>query len=957
MTRTGHDPSSLTRTGHLSVRGSAGGEKCSYRPAAANPSTLTRTGHLSAGGGEYKCILFNSRSVKNKLNDLHHLLYCDNPDIVCITETWLNDSVPDHLITDNNLNYNVTRTDRSGNVSHGGGVAILHSTRFVTSSIDIPPQFRHVEICAVDIYLQPNTPIRLFTCYRPPSSSNRDHDALSYITDLCNCLDSLMPSSGSVILCGDMNFPAVNWSSPSCSMHSCSYTCSGIFINFVLKHGLTQLVDSPTHGSNIIDLVLTNDVNCILNTQVSAPFSTSDHNCVITNIILPNRSNNSYNHCCSVTDMFYDFNNADWNSIRSYLASVDFNVLFNSDLSVPDIFTAFYNIVYRCLNMYVPKRPSNSKNTTKIGKRKYPAKIRKLLNKKLAAWKVYRRTRKPQHLTAYKARAADCQSAINSYISERENKLIDSGNLGAFYRYSNGKLCSQSSIGALVTNDGRTITDPSEKAELLNENFRNNFTIDNNCIPINHSLINQHQPSCNLSNVIFTTSSVENAIKKLKNKVSSGPDKLPPTFLKHCCSELSAPLAHLFTLGYEFNYLPPIWLSALITPLFKKGKHTDPSNYRPIALTSTLSKLMEAIIKDQTLNYLLHNNFITKDQHGFIKRHSTVTNLLECTNDWLISLNCSKSTDVVYIDFSKAFDSIVFTKLLYKLQCYGISGNLLRWVTQFLHGRTQSVVVDNCNSTYCDVISGVPQGSVLGPLLFIIFINDISSICEEGVTMKLFADDAKIYTEIGVNDNSLQRSLDNLVRWCSDWQLTINISKCCVLSINSSSCNTCYSINGTTLKVTNNVLDLGINITASLDFKSHICNIVSKSLQRSSVFFRGFTSRSPILLKKAFITYIRPILEYNCILWSPTSVHMTDLLESVQRKFTKRIPSLNSMSYPERLAALNLESLELRRLKFDIINYFKILSLNSNPELSNRFLVHIPPPAARPFYPRPRLPW
>ena len=198
--------------------------------------------------------------------------------------------------------------------------------------------------------------------------------------------------------------------------------------------------------------------------------------------------------------------------------------------------------------------------------------------------------------------------------------------------------------------------------------------------------------------------------------MTSGPDNIPPVFLKQCCRELSAPLASLFMLSYEFNYLPPIWKSALITPLFKKGKHTDPANYRPIALTSSLSKLMETIIKDQTLTYLLSNNFITKEQHGFIKKRSTATNLLECTNDWVLSLNDSQSTDVAYIDFSKAFDSIVFSKLLHKLQWYGIGGNLLRWISEFLRGRTQSVVLDNCSSSSCDVISGVPHGSVLGPL-------------------------------------------------------------------------------------------------------------------------------------------------------------------------------------------------------------------------------------------------
>lgn len=189
-------------------------------------------------------------------------------------------------------------------------------------------------------------------------------------------------------------------------------------------------------------------------------------------------------------------------------------------------------------------------------------------------------------------------------------------------------------------------------------------------------------------------------------------------------------------------------------------------------------------------------------------------------------MNCSTSTDVVYIDFSKAFDSIVFSKLLHKLQWYGISGNLLRWISQFLHGRTQSVVLDGSVSSICNVTSGVPQGSVLGPLLFLIFINDICSICENDVSMKLFADDAKLYTEIRLNDNSLQRSLNRLSVWCSDWQPTINISKCCGLSLHkhtvSSSVEVNYCINGTSINKAEIIVDLGITITNSLDFKTHV---------------------------------------------------------------------------------------------------------------------------------------
>jgi hypothetical protein len=367
---------------------------------------------------------------------------------------------------------------------------------------------------------------------------------------------------------------------------------------------------------------------------------------------------------------------------------------------------------------------------------------------------------------------------------------------------------------------------------------------------------------------------------------------------------------------------------------------------------------MEYIIKEQLLSYLLNRNLISKQQHAFIIKHSTVTNLLECIHDWSIALNDGNSVDVIYIDFKRAFDSIVHSKLLYKLQCYGICGKLLSWIAAFLNGRSQSVVVENINSTYINVLSGVPQGSVLGPILFILFINDIDSVCQSCTKLKLFADDLKLYSVVKLNLSSntvsLQQSLDAVCSWANEWQFSINVNKTNVITLCnkpcSSSCRS-YVINNINLPYCNPIPDLGIMVDSSLSFKDHINNIVSKSMQRSGILFRGFISRDLSLMRKAFVTYIRPILEYNSNVWNPSHKQLIDSIEAVQRRFTKRIPSLTGLSYPERLASINLESLELRRLRTDLIMYFKILNNLTSLSWSHHFTFYYPRSSSRSTFP------
>jgi ribonuclease P/MRP protein subunit RPP40 len=282
------------------------------------------------------------------------------------------------------------------------------------------------------------------------------------------------------------------------------------------------------------------------------------------------------------------------------------------------------------------------------------------------------------------------------------------------------------------------------------------------------------------------------------------------------------------------------------------------------------------------------------------------------------------------VDFEKAFDKVSVPKLLHKLRGVGISGLLLQCIDSFLTSRTQSVRIDAVQSSPLAVISGVPQGSVLGPFLFLLFINDLPEALDDSFTSKLFADDLKAYDVFcGAEGNDkFQHSLNCLVDWSSKWQLNLSVSKCGSLLIAGKSTFKDESelvIKESKISALNYVKDLGVLIDSKLSFEEHIGSIISKSNQRTYLLFKAFTNRNVNLMVFAFKTYILPLLDYCSTIWCPFRLCDIDRIERLQRSFTKRLDGLRFLTYKERLVACNLTSLELRRLRIDLILCFKIV--------------------------------
>ena len=427
-------------------------------------------------------------------------------------------------------------------------------------------------------------------------------------------------------------------------------------------------------------------------------------------------------------------------------------------------------------------------------------------------------------------------------------------------------MTARDAIPPLIKANGVAYTQSdSEKAAVLSDYFCSVFMKDNNISP-NFVVSKVDNANLSLQNIYFSEYMVAQKIKKLKNNCSPGYDGFTATPLKKLNDVVAKPLSMLFNISMSTGMLPSVWKKSIITPIFKKGDKSSASNYRPISLTSVLCKLRESIIKENIVQYLSSNDLIYSKQYGFMPKKSTNAQLLRYFNDISAHMLKGCQVDSIYLDFSKAFDSIVHSKLLLKLEKYGITGRLFLWLSAFLADRIQSVRVGYSYSDWTPVLSGISQGSVLGSILFIIYINDLSAGCPDLESLYLFADDAKCFRVVAslCDCERFQKSLDSVAIWSNLWQLNLAGEKCQTISFayNHPLFTYNYSVNSIPLLRVDNVIDLGVRSTQDLSFSLHIKDICNKARRKASIILNCFKSKNKVTLFKAFSVFVRPILEY-----------------------------------------------------------------------------------------------
>ena len=418
-----------------------------------------------------------------------------------------------------------------------------------------------------------------------------------------------------------------------------------------------------------------------------------------------------------------------------------------------------------------------------------------------------------------------CNSAKWSHLKALADKLQVENNSKPFWNYMRSIRKGANDV-VFLKEGSAEIAGDQEIAQHMNAYFASVFTHEQRTLPEFNYVLDEK-----LCNVLCTPSEVEKHLKNLNIHKSPGPDKLLPRILKECALELSTSLCNLFNKSFQSGSLPSDWKIAHIIPVHKKGPKHKKENYRQISLTFIISKIAEKVVTSRVVSFWAEHQLLNPSQFGYLEGRSTVSQLLSCYNDWCLTRNSSKASDVIFLDLSKAFDSVPHEHLLLKLNRNGIDGQLHLWFRNFLTNRKQRVLIHGSYSDWSPVTSGVPQGSILGPVMFLIYVNDIPDIITS--TAKLFADDSKIYRQINNVEDSiaLQIDLTTLNLWADRWQMKFNPTKCEVMRIshNKDKRSTRYNISGTELRNVSNYKDLGVIMASDLKWSKHVEQIVHKA--------------------------------------------------------------------------------------------------------------------------------
>ena len=854
-----------------------------------------------------KFLYSNVRSLVSKIHDLNNYLSIYKPEVIALTETWLDDRIPTSFFCPQN--YVAYRKDRQN--KKGGGCVVLISKTLLSKPVSIlkPKIDDGVKIDAVAcrLPLACGTSMGVLCIYRPPGLSDSENSPLYDI--LNNFLDNNFKFN---IIIGDFNFPDIQWPGSSSSFHS------DTFLNFVHENFLLQHVMSSTRkaSQSILDLVLSTQGTNIHGLTVNEEFGTSDHS--IINFSVPLRPT-----LVKRKVKRRNLEKADWSLFRQSLAfsSPDIHQALLSE-DIDEVWACFLSILNAALDTVAPVHEISTRNFVSCSK------VRTALRHKRRRFKALSENNIPSNVIAYARAVEIVKRTTYEDVIKRENRLLYNANPRYFWSYVNRRMSSQTSIKSLKSNTSEA-QDPDDLSNIFNDYFVSVFT------PASDFTIqddNRNPPLLALSQIAITTEDVCRILGSLSSKSSVDNDNLSYKILKEGGVILAEFLAYLFSLSLRICRIPSAWKVAIVSPIHKGGPKNVVSNYRPISVTSCCCRVLERIVRNKINDFLFNRHFITDSQHGFVSGRSTDTMLLKFYDYVTDKVDNGMVVDSVFFDFSKAFDVIPHNILISRLESSGILGNVLLWIKDFLSNRQQMVRIGHVSSNLLPVTSGVIQGSVLGPTLFNIFINDIDTHVKYCTVLK-YADDLRIFLsstksdiELGDLQRKVQQDINSITKWACVSGMKFNINKCFYTTFGRSLYGRTYFINENIIPYSLHFRDLGVMVSSPLSFNNHIDSIVSKAFVRLGLIYKVFENKSAKSIPHLFKAFVRPILEYSSIIWNPYTVCNINKIERVQRRMCRMIPVIRHLPYRDQLKSLHLYSLKTRRLRYQLTMIFSFIN-------------------------------
>lgn len=849
------------------------------------------------------CLYANVQSLLNKKSEIELAVAQTYYDLLFFTEVW----IPEEAVsTDYYLEGYQTPVICA---KARGGTCIYIKTGLSYSEVHPPNPVNESSWITV---MTGNNRKRLYACiYRSPNSNSENN---------YNLLENLAWANRSfneVVVVGDFNFPEINWNNSTCGD-----MLGSEFLDAVVELGWEQIVNEHTRfrdgqRPSMLDLLFVNDGNLVRNISFGSPFGKSDHLRIQFEIA------NEFTKITRV-NRDIDMKKLDMNKFTAQFNSVDW-ISFLENNNIETSYNKLVETITETLADCAPLRKKFPKQRAPWSNRQ----IGRLSKKKRQKWDRYKYTKSPTDYFAYTQALKIFNDAKELAIRNYENNIIANKKTCPRKYYSYVGRKNKYKDDTIVLQSGlEVVTDDEKCANILNNFFSSVFTVDQ--VPDNE-ISEQPTRESLTPDFIITEDKVREKIMSLNTNKSTGPDGIPISLMKKGVNVFVPILTKLYTISYERGELPKKMKNANIIPIHKSNDRKSPNNYRPVSITSVISKIMEGIIMEELSKFVEDNNIIHESQHGFSKGKSTSSNLLKFWDDVTTMVEAGSSFSIIYTDLAKAFDKVPHNLLIIKLQRLGIGGKLLQWLKCYLYGRTQQVLIKGKVSVTTNVSSGVPQGGVLSGLLFALYINDLPEIfrfCK----VSLYADDAKLYAPN--NDpssvNMIQEDINRLLQWCRLWKLQLNASKCFYLfhehKKHTDQLPPIYYIEDEIMQKKEHCKDLGIIISSDCKFHLQIMNVRKKAIAEINRIRRCFISRNPMFLSNMYKQYVRPHMEYCVEVWNPVYSEDVNKLEKIQNKMTRLLRGGRILSPDQRNSRLCLKSHRQRRLRGDLINMFKHLS-------------------------------